>query len=263
MLKLFVNAVGFATNGIPCWALAEEVLRGQKPYQAEPLDRYKPELLPPNERRRATGLVRLAFRVCEEVLHKHPEAAQQTMSVFASSGGDYQIIDQVCRVLREPVRALSPTQFHNSVHNSAAGYWSIATHSTLPSTSLSCYDHTFAAGLLEAATIANEAGQPVLLATYDIELPEPLLQKRNIGFPFAVALLLTPEQSAHSQASIYVQRCKSNAESKCRNPEMEKLRTGNPAARALPLLELIAAKENGKIFLDLPGGSALQLDVNI
>jgi hypothetical protein len=247
---------------MPSWAVAHKILRGQQAYQSEPLDRYTPELLPPNERRRATGLVRLAFRVCEEILNKHPEAARQTRSVFASSGGDYYIIDQICRLLHEQQHALSPTQFHNSVHNAAAGYWSIATQSTWPSTSISCYDHTFAAGLLEAAGMVNEANQPVLYAAYDSELPEPLLQKRNIAFPFAAALLLSPEESARSQACISLQPARWNTETGCRNAGLEKLRLGNPAARALPLLELVASQENGNVILALPGDSALQLDVS-
>ncbi len=41
-----------------------------------------------------------------------------------------------------------PTQFHNSVHNAVAGYWSIATKSTQPMTCLAAHDHSFAAGLL-------------------------------------------------------------------------------------------------------------------
>ena len=45
---------------------------------------------------------------------------------------------------------VSPTQFHNSVHNTAAGYWSIATGSQQPTTCLACHDATAAAALLKA-----------------------------------------------------------------------------------------------------------------
>ncbi|MBN1378386.1 MAG: beta-ketoacyl synthase chain length factor [Gammaproteobacteria bacterium] len=261
MNRLFIDAIGVATTGMPNWAVASEILCGHKPYHPEPLEYCKPALLPPNEKRRSTKLVRLAFRVCEEILTKNPAAAQNTLSVFASSGGDYQIIDQICRVLAEKDRALSPTQFHNSVHNSAAGYWSIATQSTLPSTSLSGHDLTFAAGLLEAATMAIEAEQPVLLATYDTELPEPLLKKRNIAFPFAVALLLAPKKSEDTIAGITIQRCHQLIETKCVNPDIELLRTGNPAARALPLLERIAMRENSTVILSAPGDAALKLEI--
>src|SRR5690606_40428753 len=84
---------------------------------------------------------------CEDLLRDNPVSIRRCAAVFASSGGDYPIIDQICKALCEPERLVSPTQFHNSVHNSAAGYWSIATGSRAPSTSISAFDDTFAAGL--------------------------------------------------------------------------------------------------------------------
>lgn len=261
MPELYINAIAVATDGMPGWNVAREVLSGRQAYRPQPLDRYKPVLLPPNERRRATNLVRLAFRVCEEIVNTHPEAAHETLPVFASSGGDYQIIDQICRVLREDNRALSPTQFHNSVHNAAAGYWSIATQSRLPSTSLSCYDHTFAAGLLEAAAVSAEAGRAVLLAAYDTELPQPLLNKRPVALPFAAAMLLTPRRALDTLAGITIRHGDKAPESRCKIPDMERLRCSNPAARALPLLELIAGRRSGTVVLDLPGDASMRLDV--
>ena len=45
---------------------------------------------------------------------------------------------------------ISPTRFHNSVHNAAAGYWTIGAGCMQATTALSAYDATFAEGLLEA-----------------------------------------------------------------------------------------------------------------
>ncbi len=49
-----------------------------------------------------------------------------------------------------------PTKFHNSVHNAAAGYWTIATGCLKPYTSVSGYYFTYGEGLLEAASQALE-----------------------------------------------------------------------------------------------------------
>ena len=261
MTELFISGIAMAAGGMPDWTIASEVLSGRKPWNAEPLDRYKPELLPPNEKRRATDQIRLAFRVCEEILRAHPDAVREALTVFASSGGDYRIIDQICRMLCESERALSPTQFHNSVHNAAAGYWSIAAHSTQPSTSLSCHDFSFAAGLLEAAAMAADANKPVLLAVFDADIPQPILSKRNIAFPFAVALLLSTTKNSPGSASIALQQCKITQATQCNDQRFEVLRSGNPAARALPLLELLARKQPGSVELALPGTLALRLDV--
>ncbi len=261
MIKLYLDAVSVATPGMPTWQVAKSILATKEKLVPCPLDRYKPALLPPNERRRATNLIRLAFRVCEDLFESNPEQSKDLLSVFASSGGDYQIIDQICRTLCEEERILSPTQFHNSVHNSAAGYWSIAAHSTAASTSLSCHDFTFAAGLLEAATMGCEASKPVLLVVYDIDLPEPLLNKRYVAFPFAAAFILAPDKSESSITSISISQIDQQAPTKCQSAELETIRTGNPAARALPLLELISRKKSGTLVIDAPGNSSLQLAI--
>ena len=57
---------------------------------------------------------------------------------------------------RPTERELSPTRFHNSVHNAPAGYWSIATQSREPSTSLCRDDESFQAALLEAAAASRD-----------------------------------------------------------------------------------------------------------
>jgi hypothetical protein len=49
-------------------------------------------------------------------------------------------------------KMVSPTLFHNSVHNTPAGYFSIATGIQTASVSLSAGDNTFSAGLIEALT---------------------------------------------------------------------------------------------------------------
>ena len=86
--------------------------------------------------------------------------AQHWQSVFASSGGDYPIIDAICMGL-SPRQRYFPTQFHNSVHNAVAGYWSIATGAQSASSSISAFQDTFAAGIFEAAVLAASSSAPV------------------------------------------------------------------------------------------------------
>ncbi len=259
-MKVFINAVGLAAPGLKSWQDALPILKNEKPYQAEPLERYKPMLLPPNERRRATELVRLAFRICEEATRGHEDALKKMASVFASSCGDFHIIDQVCQALSRPERMVSPTQFHNSVHNAAAGYWSIATQSRAASTSLSAYDHTFSAGLIEACTLLTAQQQQTLLATYDTQPPPLLAAKRTITQPFAVALLLSSEASNDSWGHLsFALTTDQIIETHCENSALESLRAGNPAARSLPLLELLANQRAGNILLPTTGSQTLSL----
>jgi len=87
-------------------------------------------------------------------------------------------------------RLISPTRFHNSVHNVAAGYWGIATGAMSTSSVLSAFDASFGAGLLEAlAQVVVDDTRTVLLAC-DTAYPEPLYSARPIPDAFGIALVL-------------------------------------------------------------------------
>jgi hypothetical protein len=119
--------------------------------------------------------------------------------VFATSQGDLPITDYLCTTLAAAPRELSPTRFHNSVLNAAAGYWTIATGCRAPSTSLSAGDGTFAGGLFEAACQVAANAAPVLLVSYDIAAPPVLADVIANRAPFAAALVLA--QAAGMPAS--------------------------------------------------------------
>jgi Beta-ketoacyl synthase, N-terminal domain len=91
--------------------------------------------------------------------------------------------------------------FHNSVHNAPLGYLSIAMGAKGSGTSVCRGEWTFAAGLLHAALEAQAGGRPVLLVCYDSPIPPPLRAAMPVVDPTAVALVLTPEASAHTLAT--------------------------------------------------------------
>lgn len=248
-LKVWVEAVGLAAPGLNGWPQGRNVLTGRQAYVAEELPRYAPNLLPPNERRRATVVGRLAFQSAEEAIGGLNGAADSLAAVFTSSGGDTDIVNLICGSLATPERPVSPTHFHNSVHNAAAGYWSIATGSRLPSTSVSAFDGSFAAGLMEAAVLCRSEGQPVLLVAYDTVPGEPLHAKRPLTDNFSVALLLRPQAAAGCMASMTLSHAGGEAESTMEDAALEGLRQGNPAARALPLLQHLARGQAGRLVL--------------
>ena len=134
--------------------------------------RYQPQSLPRNERRRATDLVRLSFRVLEMLPDDMDR--QNLNAVFASSGGDYDVVDRISRGLATPEKQISPTDFHNSVHNAAAGYWSIASQCHRASTSISAGDESFSVGLQEATLLCLAEQRMTILVAYDVAPPEPL-----------------------------------------------------------------------------------------
>ena len=104
-------------------------LRITSPAVATPADaprKPSPRLLAPNERRRAPETVAVALEValaaCAMATARIP---RQLPSVFASTHGDLAITDYMAATLATEPRTISPTRFHNSVHNAAAGYWTI------------------------------------------------------------------------------------------------------------------------------------------
>ncbi|PTU31388.1 beta-ketoacyl synthase chain length factor [Stenotrophobium rhamnosiphilum] len=260
MKCLFIESLGIAAPGLAGWSQARAVLRGQQPYVAQELETYQPNLLPPNERRRATPAVRLAFRVAEEAVAGSSLTADHLAGVFATAEADTSVLHRICSALAEDSRAVSPTDFHNSVHNAAAGYWSIAAAAKLPSVTLTAHDATFMAGLIEAYGLVHGDGYSVLLTAYDLRPPEPLFGGRPLLCNAGVALVLTAERTERSLAQLDIAPT-SVSETTMRDASLETLRLGNPACRALPLMHLLAAEESGDVCLAGTGEQRWQLRV--
>ena len=84
MISVFVEAAGLTAPGLAGWAAAAPVLRGEVPYARADLPPYQPEVLPPNERRRASQAVRLAFAAAEDAMRSSGLAAAYGIAVTAT-----------------------------------------------------------------------------------------------------------------------------------------------------------------------------------
>ncbi|VXC12359.1 conserved hypothetical protein [Luteimonas sp. 9C] len=161
-----IAGIGFWTDGLPDWNAARAFAReGTRPDTAP--SRPSPQLLAPNERRRAPGSVAVALEVALAACRDAGVAPETLPSVFASTHGDLGITDYMCDTLATDPTAISPTKFHNSVHNAAAGYWTIGAGCTEATTAISAHEATFAQGLLEAMMQLAAGSPAVLLVAYD------------------------------------------------------------------------------------------------
>jgi hypothetical protein len=244
-MRVFIEGIGLCGPGLDGWGAGRVILNGSIPYEPTPTNVPAGALLPANERRRAVQTVRIALAVGAEALVAAGRDPGITATVFASSGGDGETIHQILSALATPQPALSPTRFHNSVHNTPAGYWGIATGSRAASSSLCCHDDSFAAGLLEACVHTTIEQQAVALITYDVCYPAPLSAVRPIGAAFAVALVLAPERTDRAVAGLEID-LRPASEAHYRTPALlsaalEDLRWNTPAARSLPLLAALAS----------------------
>lgn len=258
--RVWVEAIELLGPGLPDWEAACAVLAGNQPYAPAPVELPVPLRLSPAERRRAIPSVRLALAVAEGAVAKSGHDPASLPAVFAASGADGETIGAVLAALTLPSREVSPTRFHNSVHNAASGYWSLAVGCRAPAASLSAYDASFAAGLLEAGVQAMCGGFPVLLVAYDLPYPEPLHAVRPIGACFGVALVLNPARTDRAIADLRLDMASARPATSCADAGLEQIRRGNPAARALPLLAAIAARATAAIHLDF-AAAALEIGV--
>lgn len=218
--------------------------------------RPQPAILPPNERRRAPDSVAVALEVAQAACVNAGRDPVQLPTIFASTYGDLAITDYMCSTLAKAPSSLSPTRFHNSVHNAAAGYWSIATGCRQPYCALGAGAYTFAAGLLAAALQVHADQTDVLLVAYDIDtrgVQSQIARSRGI---LGMALVL----SAVPVSDNPVLEIALNADAALPHAETA-VEPANAMAAGLPLMAALQRNAIGRV--SLPLGPTSLLDVRV
>ena len=256
-LAAHIRGVGLVGPGFASWSDAREVLAGRAAYQPRATAAPAPEGLPAAERRRAGKAVRISLGAGLAAAADAGVEARELAAIFASSGGDGDTLHEICAALASEDRLISPTRFHNSVHNAPAGYWGIATGAMRPSDTIAAFDASFAAGLLEAAVRLAVDPAPVLLIAYDAPYPQPLYAARPVPDSFGLGLVLA-RSGPGTRLAIEVG---DDAPTRLDEPALEALRGSIPAARALPLLRLHARGEAGRVAIEYVEGRSLGVEV--
>jgi len=147
-----------------------------------------PARLPPKLRRRTSLLIRMVAEVAAQAVEQAGVSPQDIPIVVGSAFGELgttiEMLDEM-----EADGALSPMRFHNSVHNSAAGYLSIAHGNRRPATSLAAGNETVAMVLLEALGLLADRGGDVLAIIADEALPLQLVPTIGTGAVSAALVL--------------------------------------------------------------------------
>lgn len=260
-LAAHIDGIGLLGPGLTSWESAKPVLVATSSYVPRATDLPPAEGLPPAERRRVGRVVRLALGAGIQAVSMAQADPKTLPAVFTSSGGDGENCHAICETLTTAERQISPTRFHNSVHNAAAGYWSIATRSVAPSNALCAFDASFAAGLLEALTQVAVEGARVLLVAYDLPYPEPLNACRRIVDAFGAAFVLSDRSSRTSIARIRAS-LSDDMPDRMRDETLESLRSSIPAARSLPLLQQLATGRPGHVAVEYLDRQSLALEIS-
>ena len=251
-LDVFVEGIGLLGPGLAGWAQSRQCLDGSLGYESARSVLPLPMALPSAERRRAGAVIKVSLAVGQEAVAASGRQAKDLPSVFSSSSGDAVNCHEICNALASGDRLISPTRFHNSVHNAASGYWSISSGAMASSSVLCTFDAGFAAGLLEAMTQCVVDDSAVLLVVYDTEYPEPLYSKRRVPDTMGVAMVIAPRSSERSLARISLDGASFLTAAPADTMDdaaLETLRQTIPAARALPLLQAIAKRQARPVVL--------------
>lgn len=224
----------------------------------------KPEVIPANERRRAPLPVRLAVESSWQATEQSTYQSAELSSVFVSALGDTQLTDYMCKVLAGDSKQLSPTKFHNSVHNAAAGYWTISTTCMKSANSVAGYEESVSLTLLEALTQIHIEKTPILLTFYDAPVSKVLKGLFKNDYPFAVSIILAPEQADCSG-----QKISATIENEMTQwPKLESIHhnvnaiyESTPTARILALLEQHAKGSPANLSMPLSKVASLNIQL--
>ncbi len=256
---VFIEGIALWAPTLPCWELARAAFRGESVGTDPPARRPSPELLPAAERRRAPDTVALALEVATRAVAQSGRRTDELLSVFTSAHGDLAVTDYLCSMLVGTPTLISPTKFHNSVHNAASGYWGIGTGCLQASTAVSAFECSFAAGLLEALTQCTADDRPVLLVGYDIEAPGALASTNDSRGLLAAALVIAPQRSAHTLAALDWSLAGGAAARIPLRSEAALPLATNAISDALPLFEALARCDAGVMSMPLSAALALRV----
>ncbi|WP_181197447.1 beta-ketoacyl synthase chain length factor [Enhygromyxa salina] len=215
-LRAYLRGVGMWTPAhadFDAWVAAgmPEDLHVEDPAGAP--SRPPASLLHPRLRRRTSTLTRAAVSALEAATGQGGAALDAVRFVLVSSFGEIETTVALLAQLGEPEGPISPTKFHNSVHNTATGYLSIASGNHREATALAGGPHNLEIGLLEALAGLAEVGGDVVLIFAEELLPAPFT-RADADPTFAVALHLSsapPDPSEPAQAhSLELELCVAN-----------------------------------------------------
>lgn len=251
-LRVHIEGIGWWSPQWPDWASAERALRGDPTVEDAGATKPAASLLSPGERRRAPDVVLLACEVAGQACAAAARPPQQLPCVFASMRGDVATADAVCATLASAPLEVSPTRFHNSVHNAPAGYWTVATGCRAASTALAAGIGSFAAGLLEAALETLVERQPVLFAAYESAASGPLAEVVHAHASLGAAFVLNADHDERTRATLRL---------RAEPIPVDTDAATHPIAAALPLLRALARGEAATLRLPYGTHGSLLVEV--
>jgi hypothetical protein len=223
--------------------------------EAQASARPAAELLHPRLRRRTSTLTRASVTALEAAVGQAGADLDAVRFVLVSSFGEIETTVELLAQLADPQGPVSPTKFHNSVHNTATGYMSIASGNHREATALAGGAHNLEIAALELlAGLAIDGGDAVLLVGEE-RLPEPFARPDSDP-TFAAALLFGAEPARSRHPSSLDLRVELVAESSPADaPDLRGAGLASMVPPVTALLQAIAELEAG------PAGASASVEL--
>ena len=249
-LRFHLLSLAFRAPGLADWERARPVLAGDMAWVPDEVLPSPPSMLPAAERRRTGPFIRLALETAAAAAREWGGDAEDLPVVFASYGGDLEVVHSICHALSLPDRPVSPVKFHNSVHNAVVGYWAIGMKSRQPATAISAGPHGFVNGLVEAALQALDSDRPVMYLCAEYPAPEPLAGHADHGGAAAFAMIL----ATSAGRPIMLEEVDETHRLTPVPPGLQDLARLNAVTHAVPLLRALASPEPAEIVMQADSG---------
>ncbi len=180
-------------------------------------------------------------------------------TVFGSYHGEIEIAFHQLEMMRDGEGIISPARFKNSVHNTAAGLFTIGAKNRGFTTAIAGGPHTFALSLLEAwALVASGEHEQAVVATTEEPLPSFLDDCSDHGLLGIAIALSADADGALAKVGVPVP-CTEAAP----HPEVREAFVGHVAAPGLAMIHAIDDGWRGPLGLTPPGGGAAALGVTV
>ncbi len=241
-MRLYLRVASVFAPGHAGWTHSFTALRSQPNSTHQPLTRYQADFLPANERRRLTPTISFALQTAQDLWTQYqqhfPHAVADDIAILLlSTDGDTETSYRLCEAILRAEPRISPTLFHNSVHNAAAGYWMIGQSRHTPSTALATGPYSVAQALLEGYMQSRSYQMPVLFVSYDCPVDRRLPDHPAFTLPFSYGLIVSTEPTEKDLARLQLDLINQAKPAVNHWPDEQ-----NPSAQAWPLLQHIAQR---------------------
>lgn len=248
MNPVFLRGVGLWSTGFPN---PEAWCRGQ----ADPeLKTAEAALLEGSLRRRASPLTRISVDVFEQSTRAAGADPATIPTIWATAHGEHGTAIKLLKMMLRGEGKVSPTHFHNSVHNTPSAYASIAAGNGSASTTLTGGPELVSSAILEAFCHLD-AGTPEIVVVLGDEPLHAPFERADMQEPLAIAFVFASEPD--------------DAAFRLSNLRREPLPSTKPHERlgglyvsaGLPLVEHVVSGRPGTIPLEIeeqrrPNGAA-------